>query len=574
MERKVYEFMSKQNNDPIVEWKTCKISGEPFAVFQSDLDFYDKVSPVFDGKKFQFPVPDIRPEERQRVKLAHVNQINLFKTKCNVTGDAIISNHMPTTKYRIVSQKYFWWDTCDNVIFWREYNDARSFFEQRHELDMQAYQPALFSDYTKDINSAYTNYAGMNKDCYMAFDSDQNDNCYYSYGVNHSKYTVDCYRSGELEYCYEAIDSRECYKCAYIQNCKSCFDSYFLRNCENCKNCIMCSNLINKQYYIANKQVTPEAFEAYKKNITSNTQNIQLQKDFDAYIRTFPQRYMIGVQNENVSGNFLVNCKNVHFSYDSMNTRDAKYVTQVFIESKNSMDCDECWQCEVTYQSSNVGYNAYRIFFSYQCLNDLQNLYYCKNCFFCKNCFACIGLKHKEYCIFNKQYTQADYEKEVARIISRMEETGERGNYYPAQYANFPYNQTMAQEYYPLTKDEALKQWYQWSEDEKQYINKTYAISDAIDAVEETITKEVLTCESTGRNYIITPQELSFYKKIGVPVPRSCFWARHMKRLHKRPARVLNLRTCDNCWREIVSIYPQNGDFKVYCEVCYNKEVY
>jgi len=32
----VYEFISKQTNDPIVERKTCRVSGQAFAIYQSD----------------------------------------------------------------------------------------------------------------------------------------------------------------------------------------------------------------------------------------------------------------------------------------------------------------------------------------------------------------------------------------------------------------------------------------------------------------------------------------------------------------------------------------------------------
>ncbi|MEI8091820.1 MAG: hypothetical protein WCG98_06485 [bacterium] len=46
MQKEVYEFISKQTNDPIVEWKTCKVSGQPFPIFQSDLNMLDLLSPV------------------------------------------------------------------------------------------------------------------------------------------------------------------------------------------------------------------------------------------------------------------------------------------------------------------------------------------------------------------------------------------------------------------------------------------------------------------------------------------------------------------------------------------------
>jgi hypothetical protein len=43
-----------------------------------------------------------------------------------------------------------------------------------------------------------------------------------------------------------------------------------------------------------------------------------------------------------------------------------------------------------------------------------------------KNCFGCVNMKNVEYCIFNKQYTKKEYEIQVAKIISHMQETGER----------------------------------------------------------------------------------------------------------------------------------------------------
>ena len=46
--KEVYEYISKQLNDRIVEWKKCRLSWQEFPIYQSDLDFYDKVSPTFE----------------------------------------------------------------------------------------------------------------------------------------------------------------------------------------------------------------------------------------------------------------------------------------------------------------------------------------------------------------------------------------------------------------------------------------------------------------------------------------------------------------------------------------------
>ncbi|HNG96855.1 MAG TPA: hypothetical protein PLW93_01130 [Candidatus Absconditabacterales bacterium] len=41
-----------------------------------------------------------------------------------------------------------------------------------------------------------------------------------------------------------------------------------------------------------------------------------------------------------------------------------------------------------------------------------------------------------------------------------------------------------------------------------------------------------------------------------------------------RPGRTLFLRNCDCCGKEMLSVYPQDHEGKVYCEECYQKEVY
>ena len=85
MDKNVYEFISAQTNDPIVAWKTCTASGKPFAIFQSDLDFYDKISPTFDGKRFSIPTPTQCPEERQARRFAWRNESKLYRRKCDKT---------------------------------------------------------------------------------------------------------------------------------------------------------------------------------------------------------------------------------------------------------------------------------------------------------------------------------------------------------------------------------------------------------------------------------------------------------------------------------------------------------
>jgi hypothetical protein len=127
--RDVYEYIAQQTDDPIIERKTCRLSGQPFAVYQSDLDFYDKISPTFETSremgdklickypkyysrtktgtlKIQIPTPTLCPEERQRRRLAFRNERKLYRSRCDATGEQIISMYSPDKIYKVYNQTY------------------------------------------------------------------------------------------------------------------------------------------------------------------------------------------------------------------------------------------------------------------------------------------------------------------------------------------------------------------------------------------------------------------------------------------------------------------------------------
>jgi len=85
-----------------------------------------------------------------------------------------------------------------------------------------------------------------------------------------------------------------------------------------------------------------------------------------------------------------------------------------------------------------------------------NDCYYCQHVNDCNFCFGCTAIKHKKYCILNKQYSKEEYEKLVGQIITKMEKAGERGENFPVKNSTFGYNETVAQTFHPLTKEEAL----------------------------------------------------------------------------------------------------------------------
>jgi len=63
----------------------------------------------------------------------------------------------------------------------------------------------------------------------------------------------------------------------------------------------------------------------------------------------------------------------------------------------------------------------------------------------------------------------------AANLTSHMIQTGEWGQMMPASMSPFGYNESVAYEYYPLTKEEAHAEGLTWKEDsEKKQENDGY----------------------------------------------------------------------------------------------------
>ncbi|MBU0727717.1 hypothetical protein KKA95_03460 [Patescibacteria group bacterium] len=170
----------------------------------------------------------------------------------------------------------------------------------------------------------------------------------------------------------------------------------------------------------------------------------------------------------------------------------------------------------------------------------------------------------------NKQYSKEEYEDLKSRIIAHMKSTGEWGENFPEEYSDFAYNETIAQEYHPLSKEEALDKGYKWREpDKKEYLPATAQIPDDSQDADKSICKELFACEDCSRNYKIIEHELVFYKNQGLPIPKKCFYCRHKNRFDLRNERKFYDRNCDKCGQPIKTTYRPDSPWIVYCEKDY-----
>jgi hypothetical protein len=559
--------------------RSCLRCQQSFAVTDEDLAFLDKVSPVFNGKKELIPPPLLCPQCRLQRRLCERNTRSLYYRKCDLTGKQIISQYNTDQVFPVYGIDAWNSDQWDGTDYGREFDFSRSFFEQFQELLSVVPHLALFNTPGTMENCDYNNCTGYLKNCYLLAESDLCEDSFYANLLKKCKDTVDCSVCYECERCYECIDCIGCFALLYSQNCQRCSNGLFLKNCIGCHDCIGCINQRQKQYMIFNVQYTKEEYEAHRESmaLASRTGLMKLAEQAQTYFLSHPHRSVLIEHSEGSSGDRIDHCKNALQCFDVSEIEDCRYCQMLSLSCKDCMDFNSWGQeSELVYQSAGCGDRTYRTVFSSTCIT-VKNALYSFECFHCSDVFGCTGLKNKQYCILNKQYSKEEYEALVPKIIAHMRTTNEWGSFFPMALCPFAYNESFAPDFFPLTKEDVLQRgwrWYEKQETDGQYLGAAVALPEHIEEVPETITKQILICAASGKPYKIIPQELKFYQSMHIPAPTLSPDERHRRRIAKRNPYKLWSRKCQKCEKDIQTTYSPDRLEIVYCESCYLASVY
>ena len=187
------------------------------------------------------------------------------------------------------------------------------------------------------------------------------------------------------------------------------------------------------------------------------------------------------------------------------------------------------------------------------------------------------------------------------------------GEFFPPDMSPWGYNETQAQEYFPLERDDIEKQGFRWREFEKRIYSVTKKASELPDRIEDAgdkLLEEVIQCAHEEKNdhpwgcgsscptaFRLTREELQFYRQMHLPLPRMCFNCRHFERIAWRNKPHLWHRSChcageksangvyantsihpshakgEPCPNEFETSYAPERPEIVYCETCYQSEV-
>ncbi|MEK7524490.1 MAG: hypothetical protein AAB588_05695 [Patescibacteria group bacterium] len=136
--------------------------------------------------------------------------------------------------------------------------------------------------------------------------------------------------------------------------------------------------------------------------------------EFKKFCLSKPQNATASRVAENATfGDYLYRAKNIYLSYFLYDAEDC-YYSEYLSKAKDCVDCAYLSGSELCYECVDCT-GLYNGSFLQDCHN-CSNCEFCLDCMNCKDCFGCFGLRHKQFCIFNKPYTEEEYRRKVGAL--------------------------------------------------------------------------------------------------------------------------------------------------------------
>lgn len=537
------------------------------------------------------------------------NERSLYSRTCDLCQKSMVSMYKPSD-IPVYCHECWYSDKWEAMEKGKEFDPEKPFLEQWHKLMCSVPHLNLWK-IQENVGSEFTNYSANNRNCYLSYSVISSENVCYSYSVDKDKDSFDNLYLKSSELCYENIDGTNNYNCLFCMRSRDTMNSSFLFDCTNCQDCFMSSNLKNKQYVFRGEQLTKEGYKEAmgKVELDNHSELEKLKREFRDMIREESiHKYAHVIRSEHCTGDNIENCKNVRDAFEGYDSENVRYGVRLG-QAKDSMDFYGLVKGELAYEVIAPGFESSKNLFGF--LNNAsRDIYYSSLCASCTDCFGCVGLKNKQYCILNKQYSKEEYEKLISEIRKHMSEVPYKdsrgraypyGEFFPGEFSPFAYNESIAQENFTLSKEEALERGYSWHDaEEKKHQPSISAgnLPEKIGDAEDSVLKEVIECSHKGecnhqctKAFKIIPAELQFYRRVGLPLPRLCPNCRHYERLAQRNPLKLWERNCmcdyetyknskvhphhekGRCPNTFKTAYPPDGKEIVYCEECYQEEL-
>ncbi|MFN8389719.1 MAG: hypothetical protein U0136_05465 [Bdellovibrionota bacterium] len=552
----------------------CLMCRKSFPVDADDKAFLERLSPVIGGERYDLPKPEFCPQCRLQTRLAFRNQMYVYKRLSSMSGNPIFSMIPASAPFPVYSKEEWWSDRWDPTAYGREFSRAKPFFDQFREL--QCFVPAFPLSVLNSENSDYCNNVTGARNCYLVFNTSFSEDCMCCESVWRSKDCLDCSFTPESELCYDCTECAHCYALQSSQHCENCSESFFLMHCQGCRNCFGCVNLRRKEYCIFNRQVSKQEYTQFisDASLSSSAARARWGEQAHKLFLQHPRPHIESRFAEECTGNQVFQSRGVKDGYLIRGAENCRYVFNTYPEIRDCCDYS-CFGngAELLYECCTCGSGCSYSQFCTHCWDGSANLHYCIMCIGCQECFGCVGLRRKQYCILNKQYSKAEYEQIVPGIIAFMRTTGEWGRFFPRCFAPVPYNESLAQRYFPLTAEVAAQQELWWEErppvtDERAL--PASALPDGLPRDDRPITA---LSQLSGKPFRIPTEEIRRCRAMNVPLPRMSYDERLNERARMLGGLELYSRPCARSGKDLATSFPPDSPWIIWDRDLYENEI-
>ncbi len=437
--------------------------------------------------------------------------------------------------------KYSDYYSQDSALYldWMEYDKELSFFENWQKLRLGLKSTNMINFFLSE-NSDYWDVVSKWKNVYLSsYVVNTNEDIVYSFWVkdNCSRVFNSAIVSDWSENIYSSLCVSQSYETFYSRYITNSSHIWFSVNLIGCKECLFCDGLENASYCIKNKQYTKEEYLVFKNKLLRNTDK------FEEYYDTWTKKTSRHVASWSVSWRYAVesdNLENAHYPYRVIGWRNlfnvwwSEWNTEMY-------DVVDGWGPELhhVYWVNGVAINTEHAYLSCH-IPNCSNVFYCFYTESCSYCFGCIGLKNKQYCIFNKQYDKETWHEKVNELFHIIDTEWMTWEFFPASVNPFYMNDTVASLIEDLPREEIVEEWY-LRRDEEIAVD----IPDWMEVIEvnalwdfESLHESGLVLDSSILKKVIKDKEWNvfrvikmeydFLKRYNLPLPRE-HWLTRLK---------------------------------------------
>src|SRR3989339_1092535 len=552
--------------------RVCELTGEKWMMDKEEIGWY---------RKFNVPPSKYSPLARMKLLYSYFIVFDVWYNRHAETGKLLVSTIHPATGIRVLPDTE--WFAKDFSSLGLNLDLAKPFFDQFYRLGRTVPRAAGYNFVPPEHSLAFLSFG--DRDSYFVLAS-QTERCFSCTNVSVAQ---DCTEAAMMQagtLSCNILHSNRIFQSAFVRESYDCMDCRFIFDCRDCEHCFMAANKRHKKYLFFNEQLSKEEWERRVAEIDLSSWVVRqkYEQKFHEFLvgALWPENF--NVNEERSLGEYLNGCIDCRECY-YLSTPGSEHLDHVTYGLGDTPSHDVYLSTGSISSSdsyNSVGINrSSQIKFALSVNADGFDCEYCESCFNCEHCFGCVGLRHKKFCILNKQYTEEGYGKMLDELKCAMLERGEYGDLPPAKFSTQVCETSGLGVVYSATPEECrlfgaaeIKPSDEGAEGPVLDPVSIRPISEIPDRIVpediETVSKKTWWDEHMGRRFAYLKPELELYQRLNIAPPRAHPTRRIVDLYQQMNMPIFEERACASCGKGVAvaknAAYPSR---KIYCKSCY-----